>query len=119
MAIASIERSIFLIRGQRVMLDRDLAPVYGVEVRALNQAVRRNKDRFPSDFMFQLTREESERSRSQTVILDAGQTTRGRNIKYLSLAFTEQGVGHAFIGPSESARRARERGNHAGVRTAS
>ena len=92
MANASIEGSIFLVRGQRVMLDRDLAMIYGVEVRALNQAVRRNKDRFPSDFMFQLTREESERSRSQTVILDSHRTPRGTNIKYLPLAFTEQGV---------------------------
>ena len=53
-----IERSILLIRGQKVMLDRDLAQLYGVETRALNQAVRRNIDRFPADFMFRLTREE-------------------------------------------------------------
>src|SRR4030066_1195400 len=53
-----IERSILMIRGQKVMLDRDLAQLYGVETRALNQAVRRNIDRFPEDFMFRLTREE-------------------------------------------------------------
>ena len=53
-----IERSILLIRGQKVMLDRDLAQLYGVETRALNQAARRNIDRFPADFMFHLTREE-------------------------------------------------------------
>jgi hypothetical protein len=56
--IERIERSILLIRGQKVMLDRDLAQLYGVETRALNQAVRRNMDRFPHDFMFPLTREE-------------------------------------------------------------
>ena len=53
-----IERSILMTRGQKVMLDRDLAQLYGVETRALNQAVRRNIDRFPEDFMFRLTREE-------------------------------------------------------------
>jgi hypothetical protein len=62
-----IERSILLIRGQKVMLDRDLAALYGVETRALNQAVRRNSDRFPADFMFALTREEI-RNSSQIVI---------------------------------------------------
>lgn len=56
--IEVIERQIFLIRGQRVMLDRDLANLYGVETRVLNQAVRRNISRFPADFMFSLTREE-------------------------------------------------------------
>ncbi len=53
-----VERSILLIRGQKVMLDRDLAQLYGVETRTLNQALRRNIDRFPEDFMFRLTREE-------------------------------------------------------------
>lgn len=78
------------IRGQKVMLDSDLAIVYGVETRILNQAVKRNIDRFPSDFLFQLTREETEavfRSRSQIVILK-----RGMNIKYLPYAFTENGA---------------------------
>ena len=73
------------------MLDSDLARLYGVEVKALNQAVRRNAARFPSDFMFQLTWEEAERSRSQIVTLNAA-TVRGRNIKYRPRAFTEQGV---------------------------
>jgi hypothetical protein len=62
-----IEKRIYLAHGQRVMLDRDLAELYGVETRALNQAVRRNKDRFPSDFMFSLNREEI-RNISQIVI---------------------------------------------------
>jgi hypothetical protein len=74
-----------------VLLDADLATLYGVETRALNQAVRRNLGRFPGDFMFQLTPEEAVsllRSRSQSVILKQ----RGKNIKYLPYAFTEQGV---------------------------
>ena len=69
-------------------MDRDLAALYGVETRILNQAVKRNLKRFPSDFMFQLNQEESaELSRSQFVILKKGQ-----NIKYLPYAFTENGV---------------------------
>ena len=56
----TIESKIFFLRGKRVMLDRDLAILYGVETRALNQAVRRNMRRFPEDFMFQLTKEEME-----------------------------------------------------------
>ncbi len=71
------------------MLDFDLAMLYGVEVKVLNQAVRRNKERFPADFMFQLTREEARSLRSQIVTLDIG---RGRHRKYLPKAFTEQGV---------------------------
>lgn len=84
-----IEKRIFLLRGHKVMLDMDLAELYGVETRVLNQAVNRNKDRFPSDFMFQLTDEESYSLRSQIVILETG---RGRHRKYLPHAFTEQGV---------------------------
>jgi len=87
----AIESRIVELRGHRVMLDADLARLYGVEVRTLNQAVRRNAARFPSDFMFQLTWDETERSRSQIVILNKADG-RGRNIKYLPYAFTEQGV---------------------------
>ena len=78
------------IRGQRAILDADLAEVDGVETRALNQAVKRNARRFPDDFMFRLTPDESEevrRSRSQSVILK-----RGQNIKHQPLAFTEHGA---------------------------
>lgn len=83
-----IESKILFIRGQKVMMDRDLAILYGVETRGLNQAVRRNEKRFPPDFMFQLSREEAaELSRSQFVTLK-----RGENIKYLPHAFTENGV---------------------------
>src|SRR6266851_5951246 len=74
-----IERRIYLIRGQKVMLDRDLADLYGVETRALVQAVKRNAARFPDDFMFQLSRAEAFTLRSQIVILEQG---RGRYPKY-------------------------------------
>ena len=69
------------------MLDTDLAELYGVETRVLKQAVRRNKKRFPDDFMFELTKEENQALRSQNVILK-----RGKHSKYLPFAFTEQGV---------------------------
>jgi len=77
---------IYLIRGQKVMLDKDLAELYGVETRTLNQAVKRNVERFPEDFMFQLSEEEFENLKSQIVISSWG----GR--RKLSFAFTEQGV---------------------------
>jgi hypothetical protein len=81
---------IYLLRGEKVLLSQHLAGLYAVPVRVLNQAVKRNIDRFPDDFMFQLTPDEAEailRSRSQIVTLK-----RGENIKYLPYAFTEQGV---------------------------
>jgi hypothetical protein len=78
---------IHFIRGQKVMIDRDLAELYGVETKVLKQAVKRNRKRFPVDFMFEMTREEFDRSRSQFVTLK-----RGENLKYLPCAFTEQGV---------------------------
>jgi hypothetical protein len=84
-----IERRIYLIRGQRVMLDRNLAELYGVTTAALNQAVRRNLDRFPEDFMFQLDQEEFENWRSQIVISNPGLRMGARR---RPLAFTEQGV---------------------------
>lgn len=85
--VEHIERSIFQLRGKKVMLDRDLARLYEVETRALNQAVSRNQDRFPEDFMVKLSVKEAELSRSQNVILK-----RGKNIKHVPYAFTEQGV---------------------------
>lgn len=87
--IERIEQAILLIRGHKVMLDSDLAELYGVEVRALVQAVKRNIDRFPEDFMLQLTAKEHEALRSQTVTLKAG---RGQHRKYLPYAFTQEGV---------------------------
>ena len=82
-AVDNIETLIKVIRGQQVMLDKDLATLYGVETRTLNQAVKRNIQRFPADFRFQLTMEEC--SKSQIVTLNAG---RGQNIKKLPYAFT-------------------------------
>jgi hypothetical protein len=81
----AIEQSILIIRGHKVMLDRDLARLYGVETRVLNQAVRRNIDRFPADFMFSLTREE---------IMNLSQFVTSSSIKHAPnvFVFTEQGV---------------------------
>lgn len=84
-----IEQKIYLIRGQKVMIDSDLAELYGVSVRVFNQAVKRNIDRFPEDFMFQLSKEENESLRSQIVTL---KKKRGEHRKYLPYVFTEQGV---------------------------
>ncbi len=100
--IRSIQNKIYDVRGERVMLDRDLDALYEIEVKILNQSVKRNIKRFPKDFMLQLTKEEFEElrfqiktseaensSRSQIVTLKTG---RGSNLKYLPYAFTEQGV---------------------------
>lgn len=83
----NILEKIYLIRGQKVMLDRDLAEMYGVEVKRLNQAVKRNATRFPEDFMFRLTQDENNFLRSQFVTLE-----KGKYSKYPPYAFTEQGV---------------------------
>ena len=87
MPLERIERAILVIRGHKVMLDADLASLYGVEAKALNQAVRRNVERFPADFMLQLTAEEADHLRSQSV---TSSSWGGR--RYLPYAFTEQGV---------------------------
>ena len=100
--IQTIQTRIYEIRGERVMLDFDLAALYEVEIRALNQSVKRNIKRFPKDFMFQLSKEEFEDLRlqietiesdnsltSQIVIL---KTRRGQHRKFMPYAFTEQGV---------------------------
>jgi len=83
-----VMNQIYYLRDQKVMLDRDLAELYGVETKVLNQAIRRNIERFPEDFMFQLLPEEYESLRSQIVTLK----TRGAHSKYLPHVFTEQGV---------------------------
>ena len=83
----TIVEKIFIIRGQKVMLDRDLAEMYGVEVKRLNEAVKRNAARFPEDFMFQLTQDENKSLRSQFATLE-----KGRHSKYQPYAFSEQGV---------------------------
>ena len=84
---SDIANYIYIIRGEKVMLDLDLAILYGVETRVLKQAVRRNIKRFPSDFMFELTQDEYRSLRSQFVTLK-----RGQHSKYPPFAFTEQGV---------------------------
>ncbi len=85
----AIYSRIYVLRKHRIMLSGDLALLYGVDAKVLNQAVSRNLARFPKDFMFQLTRKEWDSLRSQFVTLDDG---RGKHPKYLPYAFTEQGV---------------------------
>jgi hypothetical protein len=87
--LAEVAGRILVVRGQRVMLDADLAQLYGVSTKAFNQAVRRNRSRFPGDFLIELTNQEVTRSRSQIVTLKRG---RGSNVKYLPMAFTEHGA---------------------------
>ncbi|HJZ89734.1 MAG TPA: ORF6N domain-containing protein [Gemmataceae bacterium] len=93
-----IERAILLIRGQKVMLDKDLARLYGVQTKVLIQSVKRQLARFPDDFLIQLTWEEADGLRSQFVTLDDASATqpkpsgRGQHRKYRPYAFTEQGV---------------------------
>ena len=82
-----IDERIYSVRGRQVMIDRDLALLYGVETKQLNRAVKRNIERFPDDFMFQLTKEECLRCQFGT--LNPGQ---GQHIKYMPYAFTEYGI---------------------------
>jgi len=94
-----IEKSILLIRDQKVILDRDLAALYEVPTGVLNQAVKRNLNRFPEDFMFQLTAAENSSLRSQTVILKLG---RGKHRKYLPFP-----IGRSAVWSPVQARRCR------------
>jgi hypothetical protein len=87
-AAPAIEKRIFVVRGRQVMLDEDLADLYGVETRVLVQQVKRNAKRFPGDFMFQLTSGEAEVLRSQIVISNEGRGGR----RYAPYVFTEQGI---------------------------
>jgi hypothetical protein len=82
-----IQNKIYLIRGRKVMLDRDLAELYGVTTGNLNKAVKRNAERFPSDFMYMLSKEESD-----SLSFQFGSLKRGEHFKYLPTVFTEQGV---------------------------
>src|SRR5882724_1361227 len=111
--LRQVERRILLLRGQNVILDFDLAELYGVETRALKQAVRRNLGRFPADFMFKLTASETETLVSQTVI-----PTRGKLGGAVPMAFTEEGVAmlSSVLRSRRAAQRSRRRGkyrNHA------
>ncbi|MGH3116919.1 MAG: ORF6N domain-containing protein [Gaiellales bacterium] len=87
-AAPAIEKRILVVRDRQVMLDEDLADLYGVETRRLIEQVKRNIDRFPADFMFQLTKEEAAELRSQTATSEAGRGGR----RYAPYVFTEQGV---------------------------
>ena len=116
-----LEQTILLIRGQKVILDRDLARLYGVSTKALNQAVKRNFDRFPDDFMFQLTMDEAGadlvtptnlRLRSQIVTL---KKPRGKHLKYRPYAFTEHGILMLSSVLKSEARSSSEHPNHANV----
>lgn len=88
--VERIASRIYMIRGEKVMLDKDLAELYGVETKQLNRAVKRNQRRFPEDFVFQLTAQEAEALRYQIDTLKPG--GRGQHRKYLPYVFTEQGV---------------------------
>ena len=85
---ATIQSQIFTIRGKQVMLDRDLAVLYGVETKRLNEQVRRNLNRFPGEFMFELSKDEQNSLRSQFATLK----NRGTHSKYLTVAFSEHGI---------------------------
>ena len=87
--VEGIVRAILVLRGHKVLLDTELAALYDVSVKRFNEQVRRNRQRFPADFMFQLTAEESRALRSQIATL---KSSRGQHRKYLPYAFTEQGV---------------------------
>lgn len=101
-AVDALAGRIHLVRGQRVMLDSDLAELYGVATKVFNQAIKRNSDRFPADFMFQLTADEHDSLRSQFVTLNADEplkpqiaalkASRGQHRKYLPYVFTEHGA---------------------------
>src|SRR5207237_1645481 len=105
-----IEHSILLIRGQKVILDRDLGDLYGVETKTLNRAVRRNLDRFPSDFMFQLTLKEFTALRCQFG------TSKGRGGAALSSSGVYRaGRGHAFERSKQQTSRAGQHRDHAGI----
>ena len=86
--LLSVQQQIFLIRGKQVMVDRDLAALYGVETRILKQAVKRNMERFPEEFMFQLDNQEFEKWRSQFVISNSDKM----GLRHAPYVFTEQGV---------------------------
>lgn len=91
MELELIKKQIHVVRGARVMLDSDLAALYQVETKVLKQAVRRNIDRFPDDFMFELSHEEYSALRSQFVTLE-NLNHRGKHSKYSAYVFTEQGI---------------------------
>ena len=95
---SGVEKMIQIVRGKQVLLDRDLAVLYGVETKRINEQVKRNIERFPKDFCIQLSLEESQLLRSQNATLEKKrQNLKGKHTKYRSLAFAEQGV--AMLSP--------------------
>lgn len=109
--LRGIAKKIHLLRGHRVMLSPDLAALYAVDTRELHQAVKRNLERFPEDFMFQLEKREFENLRSQIVISSWGGS------RYTPFAFTEQGVAMVSCPQKQASHRSKHR-NHAGIRAA-
>jgi hypothetical protein len=103
----TLERCIYSIRGYRVMFDSDLAKLYHVPTRVFNQAVKRNEDRFPEDFRFQLKSEEARALRSQSVTLKDGETGRGQHRKYAPYVFTKHGIAMLSSVPDEYPNRLR------------
>lgn len=87
-----VASKIFLIRGKKVMFDRDLAELYGVQTKVLNQAVKRNIDRFPDDFMFVLSKDEADMWQDRVLRSQSVTLKRGKHLKYRPYVFTEQGV---------------------------
>jgi len=91
-SVEIIATKILIVRGKRVMLDRDLALLYDVPTKRLNEQVRRNRERFPEDFMFQLTKGELDSLRSQNATLNEKESRRGKHVKYLPYVFTQEGI---------------------------
>ena len=106
--VERVQQAIYLVRGQKVMLDKDLAQLYRVETRVLNQAVRRNAERFPSDFMFKLTRDE---------VLRISQFVISSDLKFSKnvYAFTQEGVAMLSGGAAQCPRLAGEHCHRAGL----
>ena len=92
LAIEEIKNSIYTIRGKQVMLDSDVAMLYHYETKNVNKAVKRNIDRFPEDFCFQLTKDEMDKMWFQNATTSKGENNKYRSEKYLPYAFTEQGI---------------------------
>jgi ORF6N domain-containing protein len=110
-AAPAIEKRIYVIRGRQVMLDEDLADLYGVETKRLVEQVKRNLERFPGDFMFQLRKDEAAALRSQIATSNTGRGGR----RYAPYVFYGAGRGHALLGLAEQDGHRREHRDHAGV----
>ena len=107
-----VEKLILIIRGHKVLLDSDLAVLYGVETKVLNQAVRRNRDRFPSDFMFQLTADEVAESKRSQIVTGP---QKHRDPRFRPYAFSEQGVAMLSRCPTQQTSRSCKHRDREGV----